>query len=420
MEVNSRTMPAINGIVKTVQNKMIVRLSGTPPAVIDWVIKDKNGMLFKAFTEKIIHNTDIVVLVPGEDVFMTAVSLPGLTAAQQIKAIPFALEDHLAEYRENIHFAIGETKTDDMVPVAIVSKKRMDAWLTCLNIFFRMQPPYIQHLVPDMLALPWSPDAWTVFFENEAVLVKTGPQGGFNLECDAFWILFDIILKQKNLFSPKMLRIISQSSTSVTQVDLLAEQGIKCVTEPWQDLLSVAEGAGFRRDGISLLQGPYRQSIFLHRLKRFYVSVILLVVTCLLFSAGSLLQYGLLKYQFYGLEARSTKLYLHYFPSARSKDAASVKRMVQQLMRKPDIRRQVAFLSMLKEIAPMFKNTLGINITGIDYVSGQLTIYLNAGNFEMLNSLNQVMQSGKYRVQLYSGIKTGKQVKARFVVKYRQ
>lgn len=82
--------------------------------------------------------TDIVVLVPAEDVLLTEVALASRQRSQLLKALPYATEDQLLGVIEDQHFAMtdplpaaaGDTPR---YGVAVVARDRLRGWLTQLS-----------------------------------------------------------------------------------------------------------------------------------------------------------------------------------------------------------------------------------------------------------------------------------------------
>jgi general secretion pathway protein L len=72
-------------------------------------------------------------LVPAMDVLLTSVHIPARSSTKIRNALPFALEEDLAEDIENLHFAVGERQENNSLPVAVVSNEKMTGWLTTLN-----------------------------------------------------------------------------------------------------------------------------------------------------------------------------------------------------------------------------------------------------------------------------------------------
>ncbi len=74
-----------------------------------------------------------VVLVPAVRVLRTRADVPVKGTSRIAQALPFALEDLLAEDVEELHFAAGARHADEQVAVAVVRRERMDAWLAQLS-----------------------------------------------------------------------------------------------------------------------------------------------------------------------------------------------------------------------------------------------------------------------------------------------
>lgn len=74
----------------------------------------------------------VLAVVPAEQVGLHVVRLPARRRQELRQAVPFALEDRLAEPVESLHFALGRTLADGAVEVAVVARARMQAWLDAL------------------------------------------------------------------------------------------------------------------------------------------------------------------------------------------------------------------------------------------------------------------------------------------------
>jgi len=122
----------------------------------------------------------LVLFVPGTDVRLTSASVPARTLPKILQAVPYALEDQLAEDVEPLHFAVTldaqRRRTGDAHPVAIVARERMDAWLAP----FRERALKVEALVPETLCLPVpESEHWTGYAEAQRVTVRTGLYTGF-------------------------------------------------------------------------------------------------------------------------------------------------------------------------------------------------------------------------------------------------
>ena len=76
----------------------------------------------------------VVVIVPAAEALVTDSDAPARSAAKLAQVVPFALEERVADEIENLHFAIGErSEAGARVPVVVVQRERIDAWLTQLR-----------------------------------------------------------------------------------------------------------------------------------------------------------------------------------------------------------------------------------------------------------------------------------------------
>ena len=71
--------------------------------------------------------------MPSNDCLITTVNLPTRQRRQQLKAIPFVLEEQLAVDIETMHFAVGKRSESGQIQVIAVSKSKMIHWADILN-----------------------------------------------------------------------------------------------------------------------------------------------------------------------------------------------------------------------------------------------------------------------------------------------
>lgn len=116
------------------------------------------------------------VLVPSESVLLLAVDLPIANRAKRIAALPFAIEDRIADPIDAVHMALGAEIAPQRYLVAVVRHALMLQWVEAADA------AGLGHaaMVPDALALP-VPEAgeWSAEAGDGRVLVRTGDGIGF-------------------------------------------------------------------------------------------------------------------------------------------------------------------------------------------------------------------------------------------------
>ncbi len=118
----------------------VIRLGATSDDEVEWIVADDNGTRHGApesgsldAAAQNVAGRAVIVLVPGTDVLTTSVELPIRSTARLHAALPFALEEHLADDVETLHFAAGRRREDGQRPVTVVSREKMDGWLRRLR-----------------------------------------------------------------------------------------------------------------------------------------------------------------------------------------------------------------------------------------------------------------------------------------------
>ncbi len=112
---------------------------------------------------------NVVCLVPTDWVTLLEVEMPNTQAKYLHKALPYALEEQLADEIDTLHFAVLRKPDKNKVKVAVVAKELMQYWMDGLQ----MQELRPQAFIPDALCVPWEEGSWGLILENHRTLLRT-------------------------------------------------------------------------------------------------------------------------------------------------------------------------------------------------------------------------------------------------------
>lgn len=118
------------------------------------------------------------ILVPTESVLLLAVDLPLSSRAKRLDALPFAIEDRIADPIDAVHLALGAEIAPKRYLVGVVRHDVMAAWVETADA------AGLGHaaIVPDALALPVPVEgAWSVDLAGNRAVVRAGDGSGFAL-----------------------------------------------------------------------------------------------------------------------------------------------------------------------------------------------------------------------------------------------
>ena len=111
-----------------------------------------------------------VVVVPTEDVLLLAVDLPLASASQRRAALPFAVEDRIAEPLNAVHVVLGATLAPGTYLAAVVRHDTMTGWVATLAAAGLGEA----RIVPDALVLPVPPaGSWNVSGDGDRIVART-------------------------------------------------------------------------------------------------------------------------------------------------------------------------------------------------------------------------------------------------------
>lgn len=128
-----------------------------------WAVFDEDGRLqasahvalaaVRAAINRYFHDGEVRVLVPGELVLLTKVRIPTKQLRHIKQALPYMVEEMIADNIEEVHLALpaGKLDWDGEVPVAVVRHHLLINWLDQL-FHHGFKPDF---LGPDTLATPW-------------------------------------------------------------------------------------------------------------------------------------------------------------------------------------------------------------------------------------------------------------------------
>lgn len=115
------------------------------------------------------------VLVPSESVLLLGVDLPLGSHAKRLAALPFAVEDRIADPIESVHLALGDETAPKRYLVAVVRHALMREWVEVA------EAEGLAHaaMVPDALVLPVPDEGWSAENGDGRVLVRAADGTGF-------------------------------------------------------------------------------------------------------------------------------------------------------------------------------------------------------------------------------------------------
>jgi len=351
----------------------------------------------------------VVVLLPNSDVVLTSVNIPSKNKKQLHQAIPFALEDTLAEDIEDLHFAIHQDATLSDSYVAIINRERLDLAISLLRK--KGITPYT--ILPQLLAQSRPDKAWSVIQQpadlngNHPVTVRLNDFNGFS--CDQN--LLDVFLTEQ----------LEKSAPESIATNIEAKE----LPDALQDLpLTAIDPAIVRYQSIekalplNLLTGfVSHKSKSNFNWKAWRPPLILASLVGATWLGILAWQNNALQHQKVQLNKTIEDVFISTFPGSRLVDApqqmasklAQLKKGITETVDSP--------LPLISDISPLLKKYKDLTLKEIRYQENELLLVIQAPNLTRLESFKkEAAEKSKLKVSIKSSTTTADKVESLLII----
>jgi|GEM_PF-861099 len=440
-------------------NQLVLRLHNielTPSSDVDWVLFDSDGHHLGGSTcslddvrrnvSKEGENFSIVVVVPGEAVSLLSLSIPTRQPRKIKQALPFMVEELVADDIENVHMALPEqfSATDDLIDTAVVSHATLIHWLDLLHSH-SLSP---DRIVSDVQCIPFHSKQLSLLLDDKRVLMRNGQYRGMVLQIEDFGFLFGNWLGQQRIddsaiakptihiaysaqsASSQMAEGLDGESVKNEEPEVISfirnhhegyELNITAYQESVTDILASGCDSRKGKNQINLLQGGYSvsrsgESGWQHW--RAAASVVGIGLLSYLLLVGTTGWY--FDSQAESLDAQAATLYKQLFPNERR--IVSPKKQMQNHLRQDGGITNGRFLPLLAKTSGRLSadnSELKITIDQLrfDAVAGDLQIQVRSPSIEKLDQFKRELAEEGLQVDINSATEQDDYVLGRLAVR---
>lgn len=414
---------------------LVIRIGNDGDEAAHWIAVDASGArrsppvtgpLGEAVKD--VGDRRVIVLVPSAEVLTTTADVPVKGGARLQAALPYALEEFLADDVDNLHFAAGARRASGRIPVSVVSRQKLQRWLQLLDEA-GIQP---DSLIADSYGLARIPGTISMLVAENQVFVNDGADVELVMQGvspgDALVAIgaLDVGTDDDEGAAPSMPRHVlvycDAQNDERYQHDWIAIRqeldslDVKLLPDGAMPRLAVTVASGA---GVNLLQGAYavrRQYSGLFRPWR-YAAMLLagFVATAVLAKAADLM---MLKRQESALRVQFQAEYGQIAPGAGDVldpwgTVASLRERVGSPTGTPQL-----FLQSMEQLAKAIQANDGARIEAISYRGGVVDVRLRAPNVSMLDNIQRTIDdSGRFNASIQSTDQEGGQVNSRIQIR---
>ncbi len=351
-----------------------------------------------------------VVLLDNILLHINHVQLPTQNRQKLLRAIPYALEEQLADDVDKFHFV---TAKSDGAKTAVVGI-RIDTMQAVIDALAKhnIKPDAV---IPDALCLAGNAQQWAILIYGENADVQLDRFDGAEYDRELTPLVLKSSLNNTALPRPEKILLFRMENESIDDIVAIIPNDIELVQLQYnQHPLVVYCGQYKNALPLNLLQGQFKpKSKNVARWKRWRLPVALAAVWLVLNLSITTFQYQSLARKNTEMQAQITRLYKEAFPESRRIVNPRVQ-MEQKLekLKSGASGSSDSLLTILSYAAGALAKDKNINLQSIDYRSNRVDINLTSTSLNAIQELNNKLNhSGQLKSEITSSASDKNEVK---------
>ncbi|MCK5810928.1 MAG: hypothetical protein KAH00_07550 [Cocleimonas sp.] len=350
----------------------------------------------------------VVVFIPSEDVLLTHVNIPSTNKKQLLQAVPYALEERLADDIESLHFAIHSEKESDLTRVAIINHQKMEHWLELL-LQHAIHPHYI---LPNLYAISVKPDSWTLIRTENKSYLRQDKWTGFSCDNSLLSLFLEEELKNKEGI-PEALYYYGDETHYPAELGDIERHLLSSSNEVHHDevvdVLALNLLTGFSRGDSALFNFNW---------KPWLPAASLAALLGIIWLSMLAWKNHLLDNKLNNLEAEIVSVYQQTFPNSRIQNASVQMSQKLEALQKNTGTTGGSTLQTISIVSPFLKKFKDIQLREIRHQHDELLFVISAPNITRLEAFkNTLIKEGALKVEIKSSTTTANKVESTLVIK---
>ena len=353
---------------------------------------------------KLTRGRKVVLLLPNKDISLTSVNIPSKNKKQLLKAVPFALEDSLAEDIDALHFSIHQDN-DEETNVAIINRQTLDGYIDLL----KNQGITSHYVLPQLLAQPYPDNGWSIIQDNDLVNVRLSGFKGFVCDKDLLAVFLSEQLEDGSKVPELIFTNLEKTKLPEALQDIPVEK---------KDSGQAHYPSAIAALDLNLLSG------FISHKKESNVNWKVWKPTLVLGSLVGAMALGILAWQTNTLKQESKqlnlaieKIFTSTFPKSRVVDApqqmnsklAQLKNRAGKTVDSP--------LPLIADVTPLLKQYKDLTLSEVRYQDNELLLVMQSPNLTRIETFKKdAAKKAKLKVLVKSSTTTSDKVEAILVI----
>lgn len=365
---------------------------------------------------------DVVMVLPASSTFITEVTIPARRRRQILRALPFVVEEQLADDVDDVHLVPGPIMAQQPVSVAVIDKQVLRDWVERVTVAELVADV----AVPDALLVPVQPGI-SIHLDGNDALVRWGNAGASRVQRELLPQMVTLISEalDDRLDENEPLEIkvsydadkpdelgLARLESELSELPDLSEQRaveveIEAQSSDLFERLCVQFRSGASSTFINLLQGEFQpvRRRGERPLVRFAWVAALLAIWLTTYLGINATQAMLLEREAQSLETEAIDLYRSWYPRDQRVTTLNIRdRTLAHIKTGATQAAEDQFFGLLSVLARELATHRGAQVRGITYSesAGQLTLELSADGYATVEGITDALRANGVDVEIAS------------------
>jgi len=340
-----------------------------------------------------------IVLLNSQCLHINQLQLPTTNQQKMLKAIPFAIEEFIAEDIENFHFVMAKNKHSNLTAVVGIDK------VTLQNIIqlFQQANITIEKIIPDVLCLAANAQQWVCLNYLGSSYLQTDTLNGMVLSHNVLPYIIDSKLQDEKQgaaeykLPEKILLFTEQENT--TAFDQLQ------LEDYWEDYQGEKINIVYNKHPLVVFCGHYKQALVLNLLQNEFknkrkssvfgqhwrLAASLAAIWLVLSLALSNFQYVQIKSANNIAKAEIEKIYKQAFPKSRRiiNPRVQMEQKLKELKTGSGNSNNGLIFLLAESFGTLKTDTKNITLQSLTFRNNRMSISLESNNLQSIENLNK-------------------------------
>lgn len=333
-----------------------------------------------------------IVLLNSQCLHINELQLPTQNMQKMLKAVPFAIEEFIADDIEKLHFVVAKQKSSNTTSVVGINRSTLQKIIDN----FQAADIFIDKIIPDALCLAANDQQWAALnYQNHSYL-QTSQLNGMMIPDDALPYALKSKLDDEATVKPEKLLLFCESeNTSALDLEHLEidDDDIELVNIVYNAHPLVVFCGNYKQASkLNLLQHDFKiKSKSFGYWQQWRLAAALAAVWLVLHLSVTAFQYNQVKAENIAVKNKIEKIYKTSFPKSRKINNPR-KQMEQKLnaLKSANGSASSGLLFLLeKSFSGLDQETKDITFQSITYRNNRMDIGLESKNLQAIENLNK-------------------------------